>query len=57
MGNIFIFLLAWQDTKVLSKEYHMLVMKYHPDNNPDGIAVFIDIQREREEILKQFAAS
>jgi len=43
---------AKHDIAVLSKEYHILAAKYHPDNNPDAEHIFLEIQREREQILK-----
>jgi hypothetical protein len=42
---------AHNDLDVLTSEYRKLVVKYHPDNNPDGIEDFLLIQREREQIL------
>lgn len=43
---------AYTDIKVLRKEYRKLATKYHPDNNSDGVEVFLEIQKERETILE-----
>ncbi len=42
---------AYTDIKELRKEYRKLAAKYHPDNNPEGIEAFLEIQKERETIL------
>ena len=44
---------AYEDIDTLRKEYHELANKYHPDNNPDYIEVFMDIQQERLIILEE----
>lgn len=43
---------AYKDIDVLRKEYHILVSKYHPDNNPGGLKIFLEIQKERADILE-----
>ena len=42
---------AHKDLKILRKEYNFLAKKYHPDNNPNGKDVFINIQQERCTII------
>lgn len=42
---------AYADINVLRKEYHILAAKYHPDNNPDGVEIFLEIQEKRSTIL------
>ena len=46
---------AYHDKNILKNEYRKLVSQYHPDNNhsPDAIKIFLEIQKEREEILEQ----
>lgn len=42
---------AHKNLSALKKEYHKLIMKYHPDA-PNGSAdIFIDIQNERQQII------
>lgn len=43
---------AHSDLKTMNKEYHILANKYHPDNNPDSLEIFLAIQQERLAILE-----
>ena len=40
-----------KDVNTLRAAYKRLLIKYHPDNNPEGIEAFLEIQKERETIL------
>ena len=44
---------AYSNARILQKEYRVLVKLYHPDENPDGVKCFIDIQSERASILER----
>lgn len=46
--------LAYLDIRELTKEYRVLVKKYHPDINPDiDTSMIVSINHEHDEILKK----